>query len=204
RLLAADGRIGTLVTASSMPVRDVEWFGRSSPHFPVVHANRGANGIDGVASTAIGVAKAAINRGHVAALLGDLAFLHDLTALVRPAGHVGSGTGAPMFLVVVDNKGGGIFSFLPQASSLSEERYEQLLGTPQAVEVASVARGAGCQVVEARTKKELLLGLENVLESSGDGEMAVLVCHTSRGRNLEVHAELDDAVTKAVAAAGSR
>jgi len=100
RLLAALDAAHTMVVAPSMPLRDLEWFGAPRANPPRVLANRGANGIDGVTSTALGVAAGA--GGPVVAVLGDLAFLHDVSALV-PVGHVtGSCT-----LVVLDNGGGG-------------------------------------------------------------------------------------------------
>ena len=67
-----------LVVASSMPVRDLEWFG--GPHGASAHANRGANGIDGVVSTAIGVALG--GGAPTVVLLGDIAFVHDASALI--------------------------------------------------------------------------------------------------------------------------
>ena len=94
-----------LVVASSMPIRDVEWFGGTTD--ARVLANRGANGIDGVVSTAIGVA---LGGRPTVALVGDLAFLHDTNALLGAAERDVSLT-----VVVVDNDGGAIFSFLPQA-----------------------------------------------------------------------------------------
>ena len=102
---------GTLVVSSSMPVRDVEAFGSPRADPPRVLANRGANGIDGVVSTALGVALA---TGPTVALVGDLAFLHDVSALVGSAEDREALT-----VVVADNGGGGIFSFLPQAARLA-------------------------------------------------------------------------------------
>src|SRR4029079_8497867 len=99
-----------LVVASSMPLRDLAWY--AMPRSDVrVHANRGANGIDGTMSTAIGVAIA--SKHPTAVLLGDIAFLHDSTALIGIKER-----SVDLTIVVIDNDGGGIFSFLPQASTL--------------------------------------------------------------------------------------
>jgi 2-succinyl-5-enolpyruvyl-6-hydroxy-3-cyclohexene-1-carboxylate synthase len=95
---------GHLVVASSMPVRDVEWFG--APRSDVaMHANRGANGIDGVIATAIGVAIG--SREPTAVLLGDVAFCHDLSSLTALQSR-----NLDLTIVVTDNDGGAIFSFL--------------------------------------------------------------------------------------------
>ena len=108
-------------------------------------SNRGANGIDGVASTTLGVAAAAAGTGGpVVGLLGDLAFLHDATALFRGRRE----PAIPAVLVVVDNAGGGIFSFLPQAAELDDALFERLYATPQRIDVADLARAAGCDTIE--------------------------------------------------------
>ncbi len=125
---------GALVVSSSMPVRDVEWFGPDR-HGIRVFSNRGANGIDGVLATAIGVAT---TGAAVVCLLGDIAFLHDassLTALSR--------RDVDLSIVVVDNDGGGIFSALPQRALLSQERYEQLFGTPHGTDLAGLCAAHG-------------------------------------------------------------
>ena len=140
RVVAAVADGSTLVVSSSMPVRDVEAFGAPRTGALRVLGNRGANGIDGVVSTALGVALAG---GPATVLVGDLAFLHDLSAMVGPESERPALT-----IVVADNGGGGIFSFLPQAADLRPERFERLFGTPQGADPAAVARGLGWEVVE--------------------------------------------------------
>ena len=108
------------------PSRDVEWFAPRLPlgaAQPKVFANRGANGIDGVLSTALGVGLAAAPAA-VWVLVGDLAFLHDSNALLNVATRP-----ARLRIVVVDNEGGGIFSFLPQSNAVAPELFESLFGT---------------------------------------------------------------------------
>ncbi|HUO48517.1 MAG TPA: 2-succinyl-5-enolpyruvyl-6-hydroxy-3-cyclohexene-1-carboxylic-acid synthase [Acidimicrobiales bacterium] len=147
---------GTLVVSSSMPVRDLEWFAPPRRDAPRVLANRGANGIDGVVSTSMGVATA--TGAPVLALVGDLAFLHDLTAWVRPAGAEPDCT-----VVVADNGGGGIFSFLPQADALAEAEFERLFATPQVVDVVAVATGLGVPVADVDTPAALAHALSGVV-----------------------------------------
>src|SRR4029453_7916416 len=107
-----------LVVASSMPVRDLEWFGGRRAR---AHSNRGANGIDGTLSPPPGRAWAGI---ATVVWVGDIAFVHDANALVAITER-----DVDLRIVVADNRGGGIFSFLPQASQLAAERFEQLFGT---------------------------------------------------------------------------
>ena len=143
RVFAALPSEATLVVASSMPVRDPQLFAapRTSP--PRVLANRGANGIDGVVSTAVGVA---IGSGSpTVALVGDLAFLHDVSALVGD-----QPPSVSLTVVVADNGGGGIFSFLEQAALVDEPTFESLFGTPQAQDPAAVAAGFGWPVDRVR------------------------------------------------------
>jgi 2-succinyl-5-enolpyruvyl-6-hydroxy-3-cyclohexene-1-carboxylate synthase len=136
---------GTIMVAASMPMRDLEWFAPALPMPPRVMANRGANGIDGVVSTALGIAA---SGQRTFALMGDLTFLHDVSGLVNlPA--------LPCTFVVVDNGGGGIFSFLPQAGALPAETFEQLFGTPPTSDVATVARGFGLDTYEVGSVAEL-------------------------------------------------
>lgn len=172
-----------VVVASSMPVRDLEWFGAPDQR-AAVWSNRGANGIDGTVATAIGVAVATGRRTTV--LLGDVALLHDatsLTALVRRSVDVR--------IVVVDNDGGGIFSFLPQASALSNERFEQLFGTPHGTDVVALAAAHGLPARTVATRAELEAALAE------PGSQLVRVA-SDRSTNVGEHARLHAVVTGAL------
>ncbi len=178
-----------LVVASSMPVRDVEWYA-APRHGLAVHANRGANGIDGVVSTAVGVALA--GGAPTAALVGDVAFLHDSNALVGLAART-----LDLTVVVVDNRGGGIFEFLPQAS-LDRERFELLFGTPHDADLVSLARAHG---VDVELLDRAAAVLPAVARSAGRGGVRVLVVRTDRRANVAVHDEIHAAVAAALPAA---
>jgi len=169
-----------LVVASSMPVRDLEWFGGPAAR---AHSNRGANGIDGVVSTALGRALAG---WPTVVLVGDIAFVHDSNALVALAGRA-----ADLRIVVVDNGGGGIFSFLPQATELSAERFEQLFGTPHGTDVVALARAHSIDAAGAATSDELRARLAR------PGPTVTRVV-TDRAENVRVHDRLNAAVAAAM------
>jgi 2-succinyl-5-enolpyruvyl-6-hydroxy-3-cyclohexene-1-carboxylate synthase len=179
-----------LVVASSMPIRDVERYAAPREGLTVL-ANRGANGIDGTVSTAVGLA---IGSGSPTALLvGDIAFLHDSNGLLGVGAR-----GIDLVCVVVDNDGGGIFSFLPQARALPTERFETLFGTPHGLDLVAVAAAFG---VDARA-----LGRDDqvggaVREAIAKGGVHVLVARTDRAANIDVHGRIDAAVAAAVDAA---
>ncbi|MGA8725063.1 MAG: 2-succinyl-5-enolpyruvyl-6-hydroxy-3-cyclohexene-1-carboxylic-acid synthase [Acidimicrobiales bacterium] len=180
-----------LVVASSMPVRDLESFATPRPSPPTVFANRGANGIDGVVSTALGVA---IGSGApTVALVGDLAFLHDVTALV--GAELPS---LPLTVVVADNRGGGIFSFLEQAALVDGPTFELLFGTPQVQDPGSVAAGFGWPV--DRIDQAGGDHLETLLaERIASGSPSVIrVRLPERTRNVERHRALFAVLSGAV------
>jgi 2-succinyl-5-enolpyruvyl-6-hydroxy-3-cyclohexene-1-carboxylate synthase len=171
---------GTVVVASSMPVRDYEWYGGPTA---TGFANRGANGIDGVLSTALGLALA----GQPAvAVVGDIAFAHDAGALTGLARR-----GADLRIVVVDNDGGGIFSFLPQATALPPERFEQLFGTPHGTDVVALARAHGIDAATVTTADDLVARLTTIGPS-------VTRVPTDRAVNVAVHAAIHATVAAAL------
>jgi 2-succinyl-5-enolpyruvyl-6-hydroxy-3-cyclohexene-1-carboxylate synthase len=176
---------GMVVVSSSMPVRDVERYAVPRGDVRIV-ANRGANGIDGVVSTAVGVAVG--TRAPTALLIGDIAFLHDSNGLLGAPAR-----GVDLVCVVVDNDGGGIFSFLPQAAGLPGPRFEQLFGTPHGLDLVAVARALGA---DARAVDGDLAGA--VTAAFEKGGVHVLVVRTDRDANVDVHRRLDAAVAAAV------
>lgn len=168
---------GALVVSASMPVRDLEWFGENRNDV-AVYANRGANGIDGVTSTAIGVALTGI---PTVCLIGDVAFLHDTNALIALSQRK-----IDLTIVVTDNDGGGIFSFLPQQRMLASERYEQLFGTPHNTDLAALVASHNIAVTSWSQPMTLPVG-----------GVQVVLATTNRDQNLTLHNTLVQAVADA-------
>jgi 2-succinyl-5-enolpyruvyl-6-hydroxy-3-cyclohexene-1-carboxylate synthase len=132
--------------SSSMPIRDVEAYFPQSPKRLRFLANRGANGIDGVVSSALG---AALATGLSTWLLtGELALLHDVGGLLAARR-----AGVELRIVCLNNGGGGIFDFLPVAEHADPMLYEEHIATPADVDLSLLAPG----LTEIRTDR-----LENV------------------------------------------
>lgn len=173
-----------LVVSSSMPIRDVEWYGAARDGLEV-HANRGANGIDGVVSTAVGVALADRAR-PVALLIGDIALLHDANGLLGLTER-----GVNLTIVVIDNNGGGIFSFLPQRSAVDADRFERLWGTPHGVSIPGLAGLHGIPVWSMDSASDLMPAVQRAAATSGP---TLLHVRTDRDRNTKVHDDIHQAV----------
>ena len=144
-----------LFVGSSMPIRDLEWFYHPAGPGPEVLTNRGANGIDGTVSTALGVS---LDGRRTVLLCGDLTFLHDSNALLSAYGHPGDLT-----VLVINNQGGGIFNHLPVARET--RHFEQLWGTPQAADVGKLCAAHGVRHDLAET----WTGLARLLERRAKG-----------------------------------
>jgi len=141
RLLARHLPGGTaLFVANSMPVRDLESFWPAGRRRRPVFFNRGANGIDGTLSTALGVAQ---GQGPTVLVTGDLAFLHDSNGLLFAPRFRGSLT-----VVLINNAGGGIFEHLPVARF--DPPFEEYFATPQAVNLAGLCAAHGIAHVRVR------------------------------------------------------
>jgi 2-succinyl-5-enolpyruvyl-6-hydroxy-3-cyclohexene-1-carboxylate synthase len=175
-----------LVLASSMPVRDVNSFAGAGQRPAMVVANRGTSGIDGTMATAAGVSDVLGSNkadGRTLLLIGDLAFLHDLNSLglIRDRG---------ITVVVVNNDGGGIFSFLPIADH--EDLFEPYFGAAHGLQFDSAAALYGISHHQPRSLAELRELLVTTRESSSP---AIIEVRTSRQENAEEHRRLQRLVT---------
>lgn len=169
---------GTLFVSSSMPVRDLDAFASGDGRPLRVLANRGANGIDGVVSSALGVA-ATCERGagSLVLVIGDIAFYHDMNGLLAARLHALDAT-----IVVLNNDGGGIFSFLPQADQ--RDHFEQLFGTPHGLRFAPVAELYGAKYYGADTMESLRAGVSAGINGKG---LHIVEMRTDRARNVVLH-----------------
>jgi 2-succinyl-5-enolpyruvyl-6-hydroxy-3-cyclohexene-1-carboxylate synthase len=178
---------GLLWAASSLPVRDLDLHMRPRAGLRVL-ASRGASGIDGLISSAIGAALAhqAAGGGPAVALLGDLAFLHDAPGLM-----LGPDEPRPdLCLVVVNNNGGGIFSDLEQAALAGP--FERVFGTPHGADLGSLARAARVPYTRLDRPADLPGAL------AGDG-IRVVEVRTDRGTGAQLRAALRAACSAAAA-----
>ena len=162
------GEDDQLFVAASWPVRHLEAYAEKRDGLKVF-GNRGANGIDGLISAAIGVG-IGTNRRTVL-LMGDIAFLHDLGGL-----NLGEGQEQPnLTIVVLDNNGSGIFSQLEQGAVEYQEHYEKVFGTPHGKDLWVITESLGIPAKQVTTKTELKFALESFEKMPG---IKVIVCLT--------------------------
>lgn len=177
------GSRGALFVANSMPARDMDLFADPSADNPLpVALNRGASGIDGIISTAAGFA-AGLGR-TVTLLIGDISFLHDLNAL-----SLLSHPDSRVVAVVLNNHGGGIFSFLPV--SAEQDVFETCFATPQQFSIESAAATFGLAYRKPDTNAALARSYADALES---GHSAIIEVEGSREENLALHQQLKEAI----------
>jgi 2-succinyl-5-enolpyruvyl-6-hydroxy-3-cyclohexene-1-carboxylate synthase len=170
----------SVFVGSSRPIRDVEAF--CHPRSGIeVFANRGLAGIDGNLSTLFGISQEFQNTY---AILGDLTFLHDVSALTNSADK-------NIRIFVIDNNGGAIFSTLPQAGV---ENFDQLFGTPHNLDLAKVCAGFNLSVSKVSNMAEL----QSELNKSVRGLSVVVVKVPSRQSNAENLKDLTQRVSSAV------
>jgi len=166
-----------IFVSSSMPVRDIDTFLMATPKDLRIIANRGTNGIDGVVSTAMGFSQG--NNRETYLLIGDLAFLHDINGLIASRYQQ-----CNLTIIVMNNDGGGIFSYLPQ--STVEAHYEDLFGTPTALEFNDVAQMYDMDYIRVEDISELSEKFTTVKKRP----LRLLEIFTDREENVYAHRAL--------------
>lgn len=182
--LLPDG--ATLFVGNSMPIRDTDTFFFTNDKEIRILANRGANGIDGVVSSALGAS--AVTEPLVL-VIGDLSFYHDLNGLLAAKMH-----GLHATIIVLNNNGGGIFSFLPQAKH--KKHFEMLFGTPTDLQFEHAVRMYEGNYQKIKTWDEFRHYVTQSLTT--DGLHVMEVC-TSRENNVRKHRLLWEKVSQEIA-----
>ncbi len=181
-----------LFAGNSMPVRDLDTFFPGGDGAIRFMANRGANGIDGVLSSALGAGARA--GGPLVLVLGDLSFYHDSNGLLAAKLHALRAT-----IVLLNNNGGGIFSFLPQAAY--PEHFEQLFGTPHGLDFSRFAAAYGAGFTRIATWSEFRCAARASLSAQG---VQMIEVPTERTSNVRLHREVWDSVAAAIGPALSQ
>ena len=190
RSLASAAPAGTLVmTSNSMPVRELDSFVPIEGPAVDFVGNRGASGIDGITSTALGLASR--HDGPVVLFTGDLALLHDLGALFAAAR-----AGLHLTAVCIDNDGGGIFSMLPIAQR-DDVDFETLFRTPHGLDLRGFDGLGGVRVnrVESRAELDSELGRATAATEPG---VDLLLVPVDRDADVAQHRAITAAVRAAV------
>ncbi|GAC1360389.1 MAG: 2-succinyl-5-enolpyruvyl-6-hydroxy-3-cyclohexene-1-carboxylic-acid synthase [Ktedonobacteraceae bacterium] len=169
-----------LFVGNSMPVRDLDTFFWGGERRVRIAGNRGANGIDGVVSSALGFSAGGQGDAPAVLVIGDLSFLHDLNGLLAARLHH-----LNLVVVLVNNDGGGIFSFLPQAAH--PEHFEQLFGTPTGIEFGPAIAMYGGQYQRAENWERFRAAVQQGMASGG---LHVVEIVTERASNVSMHRQL--------------
>ena len=175
-----------LFLSNSLPIRWADMYAPAHPGFPRVIVNRGANGIDGIVSTAAGVARASART--TVCLLGDLTFLHDPSGLWRLCvEHV------PLKLIVLNNDGGGVFHFLPIASH--SDHFENLVAMPHGIQISHLAAAHGITYNLAHSREHFSELFNTCLNRPGP---EIIEVRTNRVGNHKRHQQVIEQVKRAV------
>lgn len=175
-----------LFIGNSMPIRDVDTFFETQSKSFRMMANRGANGIDGVVSTALGTYAAL--KQPVTLVIGDLSFYHDMNGLLAT-----KLMDIPLTVVLLNNDGGGIFSFLPQASD--EPYYEKLFGTPTGLNFEYASKLYGGTYSKPATKQELHDAYMAHIDEPG---LHLIEIETDRHSRVDKHRRMMDDILEEV------
>jgi 2-succinyl-5-enolpyruvyl-6-hydroxy-3-cyclohexene-1-carboxylate synthase len=168
-----------LWVANSMPIRDLDMYARNTATVSVrVGANRGTSGIEGAIAAASGFAVGL--QARVTAIVGDLSTLYDLNSLALLRQNPD-----PVIMVIINNDGGGIFSFLPIAKST--DLFDPYFGTPHGLDFAHAAAMFGLDYYHPQHSDELI---QNYTQALADGRSAIIEVTTDRAENWQLHQDL--------------
>jgi 2-succinyl-5-enolpyruvyl-6-hydroxy-3-cyclohexene-1-carboxylate synthase len=175
-----------LFVGNSMPIRDLDSFFHNNRKSIRILANRGANGIDGTVSTALGAASVSQQPSYL--VLGDLTFFHDLNGLLAAKLY-----DINMTIIVINNNGGGIFSFLPQAEH--PKHFELLFGTPLDLDFEHVVRMYNGKFTRIQDWDHFGAVMESSKTTHG---LNVIEVVTKRDRNTEEHRKMWNLVSQEI------
>jgi 2-succinyl-5-enolpyruvyl-6-hydroxy-3-cyclohexene-1-carboxylate synthase len=176
-----------LFLANSLPIRDMDMFGDTTGHSVPLAANRGVSGIDGTIATASGAARG-WNRA-LTLIMGDLAFLHDLNSL-----SLLNDLSLPLVIIVINNGGGGIFSFLPVAQH--DSFFETFFGTPHHYTFENAAAMFKVDYFSPASRDEFM----KIYQTAAAGNKPVVIeIHTDRRENYSLHIDLFQDIISAMA-----
>ena len=178
-----------MFAGNSMPVRDMDTFVPSSERTVRFMSNRGASGIDGVVSTALGVSAATEQR--VVLVVGDISFYHDMNGLLAAKAHSPNAT-----IIVVNNNGGGVFSFLPQADY--DDVFETCFGTPHGLTYERAAQLYGLEYSRPEGWEQFKDAVKGSLRGTCTDIIEVFTAE--RDRNVVSHREVWKSVSDSVKA----
>lgn len=175
----------TIFAGNSMPIRDIDTFFHRTTKNIQLMANRGANGIDGVVSSAIG---AAVYRMPLYLVIGDLSFFHDLNGLLgAKLNHIS------INIIVINNDGGGIFSFLPQ--SKLDKHYELLFGTPIGLDFSHAITMYGGNYMKVQNWDMFHEAIARTIHQSG---INVIEVPSNREQNLKSHQKMWELISQKI------
>lgn len=175
----------TIFVGNSMPIRDVDTFFHKNNQGITVMANRGANGIDGVVSTALG---ASVYQQPLFLLIGDLSFFHDMNGLLAAKLYK-----LNMTIILVNNDGGGIFSYLPQAES--KQHFEVLFGTPTGLDFQHAVEMYHGQYEKVTDWEHFSKAIKSAASYKG---LNVIEIPTDRAKNLTSHRKMWEQVSREI------
>ena len=167
-----------LILGNSMPVRDADSFISTNNIASRIYGTRGVSGIDGVVSAAAGTAT---TGAPTILVVGDLSFIHDTNGMWAASRY-----DLNLKIILINNSGGGIFSFLPQQSLLMDDDFEEWWGAPHDLKLEALVEAFGGKYKALEVDENIHEGLLRLLEEPG---LAVLEIKTDRSENFALHSQ---------------